>query len=205
MASPETRYAKTADGVHVAYQVVGDGPVDMVFVMGWVTNVEAMWEDPGFARFLERLASFSRLILFDKRGVGLSDRVREERLPDLETRMDDVRAVMDAVGSERALVFGVSEGGPMSMLFAATYPERTVALILYGTAADFTVRRPTTRRTRPPISCEWRRRGATSSSRGARSRPGARPVTSPTNGWSRGSRRTCGSRPVRVRRSPWSS
>ena len=142
MASPETRYAKTADGVHVAYQVVGDGPVDMVFVMGWVTNVEAMWEDPGFARFLERLASFSRLILFDKRGVGLSDRVREDRLPDLETRMDDVRAVMDAVGSERALVFGVSEGGPMSMLFAATYPERTVALILYGTVADFTARAP---------------------------------------------------------------
>jgi pimeloyl-ACP methyl ester carboxylesterase len=142
MKTPETRYAKTADGVHVAYQVVGDGPVDMVFVMGWVTNVEAMWDEPGFARFLERLASFSRLILFDKRGVGLSDRVTEDRLPDLETRMDDVRAVMDAVGSERAVVFGVSEGGPMSMLFAATYPERTIALVLYGTVADFTARAP---------------------------------------------------------------
>jgi pimeloyl-ACP methyl ester carboxylesterase len=140
--TPETRYAKTADGVHIAYQVVGDGPVDMVFVMGWVTNVEAMWDDPDFARFLGRLSSFSRLILFDKRGVGLSDRVPEERLPDLETRMDDVRAVMDAVGSERAVVFGVSEGGPMSMVFAATYPERTIALVLYGTQADFTIRQP---------------------------------------------------------------
>ncbi|HYY08144.1 MAG TPA: adenylate/guanylate cyclase domain-containing protein [Actinomycetota bacterium] len=142
MSPPETRYAKTADGVHVAYQVVGDGPIDMVFVMGWVTNIEVMWEDPDFARFLERLASFSRLILFDKRGVGLSDRVSEDRLPDLETRMDDVRAVMDAAGSERAVVFGVSEGGPMSMVFAATYPERTIALILYGTVADFTARSP---------------------------------------------------------------
>ena len=140
MDQPETRYAKTADGVHIAYQVLGDGPVDMVFVMGWVTNVEAMWDEPGFARLLDRLASFSRLILFDKRGVGLSDRVPEDRLPDLETRMDDVRAVMDAVGSERAVVFGVSEGGPMSMLFAATYPERTIALVLYGTVADFTAR-----------------------------------------------------------------
>ncbi|HZN42269.1 MAG TPA: adenylate/guanylate cyclase domain-containing protein [Actinomycetota bacterium] len=139
---PETRYAKTHDDVHVAYQVVGDGPVDMVFVMGWVTNVEAMWEEPNVARFLDRLASFSRLILFDKRGVGLSDRVPNDRLPDLETRMDDVRAVMDAVGSERAVVFGVSEGGPMSMLFSATYPERTIALVLYGTVADFTARDP---------------------------------------------------------------
>src|SRR5918999_1604277 len=142
MPTPEIRYAKTADGVHIAYQVVGDGPVDMVFVMGWVTNIEAMWDSPDFTRFLDRLASFSRLILFDKRGVGLSDRVPEDRLPDLETRMDDVRAVMDAVGSERAVVFGVSEGGPMSMLFAATYPERTIALALYGTVADFTVRGP---------------------------------------------------------------
>jgi pimeloyl-ACP methyl ester carboxylesterase/class 3 adenylate cyclase len=140
--TPGTRYAKTADGVHIAYQVVGDGPVDMVFVMGWVTNIEAMWDEPKFARFLDRLASFSRLILFDKRGVGLSDRVPEDRLPDLETRMDDVRAVMDAAGSGRAVVFGVSEGGPMSILFAATYPERTIALVLYGTVADFTVREP---------------------------------------------------------------
>ncbi len=137
---PETRYAKTADGVHIAYQVVGDGPVDLVFVMGWTSNIEAMWDEPNFARFLERLASFSRLILFDKRGVGLSDRVPNERLPSLETRMDDVRAVMDAAGSERAVIFGVSEGGPMSILFAATYPARTIALLLYGTVADFTAR-----------------------------------------------------------------
>jgi pimeloyl-ACP methyl ester carboxylesterase len=137
---PETRYAKTADGVHIAYQVVGEGPVDLVFVMGWASNVEAMWEEPNLARFLSRLASFGRLILFDKRGVGLSDRVPEERLPDLETRMDDVRAVMDAAGSERAVVLGVSEGGPMACLFAATYPGRTIALILYGTSPDYTSR-----------------------------------------------------------------
>jgi class 3 adenylate cyclase/pimeloyl-ACP methyl ester carboxylesterase len=137
---PETHYAKTADGVHIAYQVVGDGPVDMVMVMGWATNIEAMWDDPDFARFLRRLASFSRLILFDKRGVGLSDRVPIDRLPSLETRMDDVRAVMDAAGCPRAVVLGISEGGPMSMLFTATYPGRTVALVLYGSVADFKAR-----------------------------------------------------------------
>ena len=139
---PETRYAKTADGVHVAYQVVGDGPVDLVFVMGWTSNIEAMWEEPNFARFLRRLSTFSRLILFDKRGVGLSDRVPDDRLPSLETRMDDVRAVMDAARSDRAVVFGVSEGGPMSILFAATYPARTIALVLFGTTSDFTTRDP---------------------------------------------------------------
>ncbi|HEY7667545.1 MAG TPA: adenylate/guanylate cyclase domain-containing protein [Actinomycetota bacterium] len=142
METPETRYAKTADGVHIAYQVVGDGPVDLVWVIGWTSNVEALWEEPNLARYLSRLASFSRLILFDKRGVGLSDRVPPDRLPSLETRMDDVRAVMDAAGSERAVVFGISEGGPMAILFAATYPERTVGLILYGTTADYTVREP---------------------------------------------------------------
>jgi pimeloyl-ACP methyl ester carboxylesterase len=140
MATPETRYAKTADGVHIAYQVVGDGPLDLVWVMGWTSNVEAIWEEPSLARFLRRLSSFSRLILFDKRGVGLSDRVPEHALPSLETRMDDVRAVMDAAGSERAIVMGVSEGGPMAILFGATYPERTVALILYGTMADYVSR-----------------------------------------------------------------
>ena len=134
---PETRYAKAADGVHIAYQVVGDGPTDLVFVMGWTSNVEAMWEEPALARFLSRLGSFSRLILFDKRGCGLSDRVPEPEFPTFETRMDDVRAVMDAAGSERGVVLGVSEGGPMSVLFAATYPERTVALVLFGTMARF--------------------------------------------------------------------
>jgi class 3 adenylate cyclase len=132
---PRTRYAKTADGVHIAYQVFGDGPIDVLFVLGWVTHVEKMWTDARFARFFTRLASFSRVMVFDKRGVGLSDRVPEDRLPSLEVRMDDARAVMDAVGSERAVVLGVSEGGPMAILFAATYPERTIALIAFGTSA----------------------------------------------------------------------
>jgi len=134
---PETHYGKTADGVHIAYQVVSEGSIDIVFVMGWTSNVEAFWEEPALARFLGRLASFGRLIVFDKRGVGLSDRVPESDLPTLETRMDDVRAVMEAAGSERAVVVGISEGGPLSLLFAATYPERTTALILFGTMARF--------------------------------------------------------------------
>ncbi len=103
----------------------GSGPVDIVFVMGWTTHIELMWKEPTLARFLSRLAAFSRLIVFDKRGTGLSDRVPDDRLPSLEVRMDDARAVMDAVGSERAIVMGFSEGGPMATLFAATYPERT--------------------------------------------------------------------------------
>ena len=202
MPIPETRYAKTADGVHIAYQVVGDGPVDMVFVMGWVTNIEAMWEEPAFARFLGRLSSFSRLILFDKRGVGLSDRVPDDRLPDLETRMDDVRAVMDAVGSERAVVFGVSEGGPMSMLFAATYPERTIALVLYGTAADFTDRQPAYKQDDAAYLVRMERdSGAPRSSRGTRSRHGARRDTRTTTGSSPGSRRTCAAPRAPARRS----
>jgi class 3 adenylate cyclase len=137
---PETRYAKTADGVHIAYQVIGDGPLDLVWVMGWTTNVEALWEEPRLADFLTRVSGFARLILFDKRGMGLSDRVPEDRLPSLETRMDDVRAVMDAAASERAVIFGVSEGGPMACLFAATYPDRTIALLLYGTETDYRTR-----------------------------------------------------------------
>jgi pimeloyl-ACP methyl ester carboxylesterase len=134
---PETKYAKTADGAHIAYQVVGEGPLDLVFVMGWTSNVEAMWEEPDLARFLSRLASFSRLILFDKRGVGLSDRVSDTDFPTFETRMDDIGAVMDAAGSERAVVFGVSEGGPLSMLFAATHAPRTLGLVLFGTSARY--------------------------------------------------------------------
>jgi pimeloyl-ACP methyl ester carboxylesterase len=125
---PETRYTKSGD-VNIAYQVVGDGPLDLVYVPGWISNIELMWEEPSHAQLLRRLASFSRLILFDKRGTGLSDPVPLERLPTLEQRMDDVRAVMDAAGSERAALFGSSEGGLMSVLFAATYPERTRALI----------------------------------------------------------------------------
>jgi class 3 adenylate cyclase len=131
---PETHYANSGD-VRIAYQVTGDGPFDLVFVPGFIPNLDLAWEEPNRARFFSRLASFSRLILFDKRGTGLSDRFGE--VASLEERMDDVRAVMDAVGSERAALFGISEGGAMSMLFAATYPERTRALVLYGTYGHF--------------------------------------------------------------------
>jgi class 3 adenylate cyclase len=134
---PETGYAKSGD-VHIAYQVTGNGPLDLVWVPGAVTHLEYEWEaPPSRIRFIERLASFSRLIRLDKRGTGLSDRVPVSELPTLEQRMDDVRAVMDAVGVERAALFGVSEGGAMSILFAATYPERTAALVLYGAQARF--------------------------------------------------------------------
>jgi DNA-binding winged helix-turn-helix (wHTH) protein/pimeloyl-ACP methyl ester carboxylesterase len=126
---PDTRYGKSGD-LSIAYQVVGDGPIDLVYVPGWVTHLEYAWEDPSLARYYQRLASFSRLILFDKRGTGLSDRTAG--IPTLEERMDDVRAVMDAAGSERAALFGASEGGNMCVLFAATYPERTLELITYG-------------------------------------------------------------------------
>ncbi|HEY7141608.1 MAG TPA: adenylate/guanylate cyclase domain-containing protein [Methylomirabilota bacterium] len=128
----ETHYARSGD-VNIAYQVVGDAPRDLVLVPGWVSNIEVFWEEPACARFLERLAAFTRLILFDKRGTGLSDRVTD--LPNLETRMDDVRAVMDTVGSERAALLGYSEGGPMCALFAATYPARTSAVIAVGSYA----------------------------------------------------------------------
>ena len=136
MKPPETRYARSGD-VRIAYQVIGHGPIDLVFVPGFLSNLEVHWEDPGYSHLLQRLSAFTRLIQFDKRGTGLSDRVDNRDLPDLETRMDDVRAVMDAAGSERAAVYGVSEGGAMSMLFAATYPERTSALVLYGTYAHY--------------------------------------------------------------------
>ena len=131
---PQTRYAKSRE-LNIAYQVVGDGPFDLVYVPGWVSNIEMVWTEPNYARVLGRLASFSRLILFDKRGTGLSDRVSNDRLPTLEQRMDDVRAVMDAAGSDRAALFGHSEGGSMSILFAATYPQRSIALALYGSFA----------------------------------------------------------------------
>ena len=130
----EIRYAD-GDGVQIAYEVFGSGPRDLVFVHGWVTNVELLWEYPPVARALERLGSFCRVINFDKRGTGLSDRVPVDRLPSLEQRMDDVRAVMDAAGSERAVLLGHSEGGPMSLLFAAAYPERTEGLVIYGSFA----------------------------------------------------------------------
>lgn len=131
---PQTRYARSGD-VRIAYQIVGTGPLDLVFVPGFISNLDHYWDEPTIAHFLTRLASFSRLILFDKRGTGLSDRVGT--LPTLEDRMDDVRAVMDAAGSSRAAVFGVSEGGAMSLLFAASYPERCAALALYGAYPHF--------------------------------------------------------------------
>ena len=131
--TPQTRYAMSGD-VHVAYQVLGDGPIDLVCVPGWISNIELTWSHPWVASYYRSLASFSRVILFDKRGTGASDRVPDDEVPTLETRMDDVRAVMDDVGSERAVIFGVSEGGPMSILFAATYPERTLGLVAYGTS-----------------------------------------------------------------------
>jgi len=158
--TPTTKYAKSGD-VHIAYQLVGDGPNDLVFVPGWVSHVEYAWEDPFFAHFLRRLASFSRLILLDRRGTGLSDRVAD--LPTLEQRMDDVRAVMDAAGSERAALFGVSEGGPMCLVFAATYHQRTSALALYGTfarlarAPDYPIGAPSdaTERFLERVEAEW--------------------------------------------------
>jgi pimeloyl-ACP methyl ester carboxylesterase/class 3 adenylate cyclase len=132
--APEVQYARNGD-VTIAYAVVGDGPIDVVFVAGWVlSSFGEAWEGSA-AEFFRGMSRFSRLILFDKRGLGLSDRATG--IPDLETRMDDIRAVMDAVGSRRAAIMGFSEGGPMSMLFAATYPERTAALVLYGTHATW--------------------------------------------------------------------
>jgi class 3 adenylate cyclase len=130
--APETRYAKSGD-IHIAYQTAGAGPLDLILVPGLFSNIEHQWEEPGFSRFLERLASFARLIVFDARGTGLSDRAPE--LPPMEEQMDDVLAVLDAVGSRSAAFFGLSQAGPMAILFAASHPERTTALVLYGTYA----------------------------------------------------------------------
>jgi len=131
----ETNYARSGD-TSVAYQVLGHGPVDLVYVPGFLSHLEWNWQYPPVARFLERLSSFARMIVLDKRGTGLSDPV--EAIHTLEERMDDVRAVMDAVGSERAALFGVADGGPLCLLFAATYPERTAAVALYASLAKFT-------------------------------------------------------------------
>ena len=131
---PETKWAKSGD-FHIAYQVVGTGPLDLVFIHGWISHIEHMWEEPRVARFLERLASFARLIVLDKRGTGLSDPVPLDRLPTLEERMDDLRAVLDAVESERAALMGTSEAGALSLLFAATHPTRTTALVLLNSYA----------------------------------------------------------------------
>ncbi|MFL5906256.1 MAG: adenylate/guanylate cyclase domain-containing protein [Solirubrobacterales bacterium] len=135
MSTPQIQYAKSGD-ISIAYQVVGDGPMDLVLVLGFSTHLEIQWEMPPFRRFCEGLSGFSRLIIFDKRGTGLSDPVSDA--PTLEQRIDDVRAVMDAAESERAALYGVSEGGPMSILFAATHPERASALVLNGAMARTT-------------------------------------------------------------------
>jgi class 3 adenylate cyclase/pimeloyl-ACP methyl ester carboxylesterase len=131
---PETKYARSGD-VHIAYQVFGDGPIDLVFLSSWISQIEQIWEHPAGARFLSRLAGFSRVILLDKRGAGLSDRV--SGTPSVDERTDDVRAVMDAVDSKRAALFGTSEGGILAAVFAATYPERSIALVMSGSGARF--------------------------------------------------------------------
>jgi pimeloyl-ACP methyl ester carboxylesterase len=193
---PQTRYA-TSGEARIAYQVVGQGPLDLVFVPGFISNLEVHWEDAGYCHLLRRLATFSRLILLDKRGTGLSDRVDTHDLPSLETRMDDVRAVMDAAGSGRAALLGASEGAPMSILFAATYPERTRALVLYGGYAHFHTW--VMGAMRSPSSCAVpRRRGAA----------GDRSSISRLAGWRTlalrpGGRGSSGSRQVRRRLSHW--
>jgi len=130
MATPETRYARTDDGAHIAFQVVGDGPIDLIFIPWWWNHLESQWDDPLITHFLDRLARFSRLILFDMRGIGLSDPASLNDLPTLERWMGDAKAVLDEVGSSQAMVLGHGDGGLVALLLAATYPERTSALIL---------------------------------------------------------------------------
>lgn len=143
MHIPSVEYARSGE-FHIAYQVLGEGPIDIVLLPGWISHLEVAWEQPRLANSFRRLASFSRLILLDKRGTGLSDRVSARDLPTLEARMEDIHAVLDAVGSPNAVLYGISEGGPLCILFAATYPERSAALVLYGSwarafaAADYT-------------------------------------------------------------------
>jgi pimeloyl-ACP methyl ester carboxylesterase/class 3 adenylate cyclase len=137
---PETRYAKSRD-VHIAYQVFGDGPVNLVLAPPFVSNIENYWDEPDFSRWLLRLACYARIVMLDKRGTGMSDRVTE--LPGLDERMDDVRAALDAAGMDQAALLGISEGGPLTALFAATYPDRCRALVLYGTFARFASWLPT--------------------------------------------------------------
>ena len=137
---PVTQYAKSGD-VHIAYQTFGAGPINLVVVPGFVSNVEIYWDEPDFSRFLSRLGGYARVVTFDKRGTGMSDRVAE--LPSLDLRMDDLRAVMDAAGMEQAALLGISEGAPLSVLFAATYPDRCRALALYGSFSRFSYWFPT--------------------------------------------------------------
>jgi pimeloyl-ACP methyl ester carboxylesterase len=136
MTLPRIRYAKSGD-CRIAYQVVGNGSIDLVFVPGFISNLDLQWDDPGYSRLVRRLNAFARVILFDKRGTGLSDRIDADDLPALERRIDDIRAVMDAAGSRRAVLLGACEGAALSVLFAATSPARVRALMLYGGYAHF--------------------------------------------------------------------
>lgn len=155
MEIPETRYAKTVDGVHIAYQVIGDADLDLVLSLGFVSHLEHSWEDPSLARFLRRLGSFTRLIVFDKRGTGMSDRPADDRAPLLEDRVNDIATLMDAVGSERAVIMGQSETGGVALLFAATHPERTRAVVAYGTFAGGGETSPTYPWVPDPEDAEW--------------------------------------------------
>ncbi len=195
---PETKYAKSGD-VHIAYQVIGQGNIDLVLVPGFVSHVECTWEEPSYARFLDRLSSFCRVILFDKRGTGMSDPVPVQELPTLEERMDDVRAVMDAAGSQRAALFGWSEGGAMSILFAATYPERTSALVGSGPPRRSSPSRATRAfqgRSSSGYSRSWRKTGTRGSCSSGSLRPSPR-----IGAFASGGRDGSGWAPVRVRRS----
>ncbi|HEX5936131.1 MAG TPA: adenylate/guanylate cyclase domain-containing protein [Actinomycetota bacterium] len=155
MDVPETNYSRSADGVHIAYQVLGDADLDLVVSPGFVSHVEHSWEDPQMARFLRRLASFSRLIVFDKRGTGMSDRPSDERAPLLEDRVNDISSLMDTVGSDRAAIMGLSETGKVALFFAATYPERTRAVIAYGSFAGGGEDKPTYPWAPDPGQAEW--------------------------------------------------
>lgn len=159
---PQTRYALSGD-ISIAYQVLGVGPFDLVYAHGWVSHLDMQWDEPHLAAFLSRLASFSRVITFDKRGTGLSDRVAVNELPTLEQRMDDLRAVMDAAGSEKASLLGVSESGAMCLLFAATYPKRVRSVLTFGSYAKrirSTIRGRRPGRSAKPRTGKSRRRGA---------------------------------------------
>jgi pimeloyl-ACP methyl ester carboxylesterase len=131
--NPEPRFAWNGDSI-VAYEVVGDGPVDLVYMPGFINNLEVVWDNPLMARFLKRLASFSRLIMIDRRGMGLSDRLSPEDLPPIEELVDDIDVVLNAVGSERAVIFGTSDCGAISAMYAASHPERTAGLIVYASS-----------------------------------------------------------------------
>ena len=131
---PQTRYARSGE-LNLAYQVMGDGPIDIILVPGLITHVEFLHELPGYTNFLRRLTSFARVVTFDKSGQGLSDRFLG--MPSFEQRVDDVRTILDAIGSRRAVLLGCSEGGPISMMFAATYPARVSHLVLFGSLARF--------------------------------------------------------------------